>query len=93
MKNYVGFDENKLDIKNEQFEFMKKDKNKDKPKWYDIIEEKKERERQLTKIKPCKLTKVENFKIQEPINPEIFFKKYNKKIVRSTFHLTKNKKI
>ena len=93
MKNYVGFDENKLDIKNEQFEFMKKDKNKDKPKWYDIIEEKKERERQLTKIKPCKLTKVENFKIQEPINPEIFFKKYNKKIVRSTLHLTKNKKI
>ena len=93
-KEQIGFDKDKLIIEHkEEKEFIKKDKNKDKPKWFEVIEEEKGREHILNKIKPCKVTTVENFKLIKPINPDTFFKKYSKKIVRNTLRLTNKKKI
>ena len=94
LKENIGFDKDKLTIKQtEKYEFVKKERNKDEPKWYDVIEEEKGREHVLKKLKPCKVTTVENFKLSEPINPDIFFKKYSKKIVKNSSRLINKKKI
>ena len=74
-KEHIEFDTDKLIIEHkEEKGFIKKDKNKNKPKWFDVIEEEKGREHILNKIKPCKVTTVENFKLNKPFNPNDFFK-------------------
>ena len=95
-KNWIPkkeFDINKLEEEKIKFNFVKKDKNKNKPKWYDVIEEKEGRVNILSKIMPSKVSNVENFKKKEIINSIDFFKKYEKKIVKNNMRLTKKKKL
>ena len=90
----IGFDKNILYVKrNKNVKFIKKDKNKDKPKWYEVIEDVQGRQSRLSQILPSKISNAENFKYSENMNSEMFFKKYNKKIVRNTLRLTKKPKI
>ena len=90
----IGFDKNILYVKrNKNVKFIKKDKNKDKPKWYEVIEDIQGRQSRLSQILPSKISNAENFKYSENMNSEMFFKKYNKKIVRNTLRLTKKPKI
>ena len=91
---YEGFDRNFLYVKKAQKgKFIKKDKNKNKPNWYDVFEDEKIRQNKLAKLLPCKVGSVANFKTKEIVNSEVFFKKYNKKIVRNTMRLTQKRKI
>ena len=93
-KGYEGFDHNFLYIKKAQKgKFIKKDKNKNKPNWYDVFEDEKIRQNKLVKLMPCKVSNVANFKSKEIINSETFFKKYNKKIAKNTMRLTQKRKI
>ena len=92
-KDFNGFDKDKLYVKsNKKIKFIKKEKNKDKPKWYEVIEDVQGRQSRLSQIVPSKINNVENFKYSENMNSEMFFKKYNKKIVRNTLRLTKKNK-
>jgi len=93
-KDFIGFDPNKLYVKsNKKIKYVKKDKNKDNPKWYDVIEDVRGRQKRLTQIIPSKINNLENFKHSETLSSEMFFKKYNKKIVRNTLRLSKKPKI
>ena len=50
------------------------------------------RQSRLNQIIPPKINTLENMKNMEPMDSFNFFKKYNKKIVRSNLHLTKKRK-
>ena len=92
-KDFIGFEKNKLYVKKvKQLKFIKKDKNKDKPKWYEVIEEVQGRQSRLNQIIPPKINTLENMKNMEPMDSFNFFKKYNKKIIKSNLHLTKKRK-
>ena len=92
--DFNGFDKNILYVKrNKNVKFIKKDKNKDKPKWYEVIEDIQGRQSRLQQILPSRISNAENFKYPENMNSEMFFKKYNKKIVRNTLRLTKKPKM
>ena len=87
------FEKEKLNMeKIQELNFIKTDENKDKTKWYEVIEDVKGRPKKLNQIIPCKITNVVNMKNTEPINSTNFFQKYNKKIVKNTMRLTKKNK-
>ena len=93
-KELNKFEENKLYEKNiKNIKYIKKEKNKDKPKWYEVIENDKVRQNRLTQIMPSKICSVENFNFSEKNNSEMFFKKYNKKIIGNTLRLKKKNNV
>ena len=93
-KELNKFEENKLYEKNiKNIKYIKKEKNKDKPKWYEVIEDVEARQNRLTKLMPSKICSVENFNFSEKNNSEMFFKKYNKKIIGNSLRLTKKNNV
>ena len=93
IKTQAGFSDNNLKEKH-----VKKvqiiDEVKDKPKWYEAIEEDKGKGNILNKMKNYKISNVNNFQNNEiNLNSESFFKKFNKNTIRKTFGGIRSKKL
>ena len=95
-KSYYGFDPNDLKIEKEEGKsYIQKNKDENKPKWYENIEEDENllRHRRFTKIMHSRKASAETFKTFEPLSSTAFFQKSIKKTDKNLCTLKYSKTI